>query len=200
MDLVAFGIHSRSNHYGYRFNYIQIIRAMATKTKINEMNNIHQITHAMLKYLYGIELSINGKLMLTTSFAAFFMQLIQQYIFKDWEYLNFLIVLFVLDTVFGVWKSIKDKTFDFDKIWDVIAKAFVYGGVLVVGHVLSYFTVDKNVSGYGFVANVFYSMLILFEARSALRNMGEVYPNAAFIQWAEGKISEIIQKRKDAAE
>ena len=163
---------------------------------IDSEYGIHDIVNGMSRYIEGLWLAVNFKTILVASFSGFLMQLIQQYIFKDWQYLKFLLIVFLLDTFYGIWRRVKEGTFNFNKLWDIVAKVFVYAGFLIVGHVLSYFTVNGEVAGYGYVANGFYIMLLLFESRSALRNIGAIYPSLAIVQYLENKISQLIEAKQ----
>lgn len=130
---------------------------------------------------------------------ALLVEIIKKFVFNDWDFLLFLLVPFVLDTFFGTWASIKDGTFRFERFYELIAKVFVYLGILVLGHALSSFTVAGKVTGYGVVANGFYTILITYESHSALKKMGKVYPKAAFIQFAEQWLYTIIRAKQGKA-
>lgn len=126
-------------------------------------------------------------------------KLTEKFLFKDWEYLVFLGVIFAMDWFFGTWWSVKSGTFSFERLYEVIAKVVVYAGILVMGHVLTYFTISGKAAGMSVLTFTFYWLLLSYECHSALKNMGRVYPRAAFIQWAENRLYEIIQTKQKKA-
>lgn len=146
-----------------------------------------------LSTLYELFLQVNVK----GSFSL--LTYVEKYIFRDWELLQFLGVLFVLDTFFGTWGAIikhraKQQDFSFDIWMDFIGKAFVYLGVLMVGHVIEYITMGGKNIGYGWLSRALYTMVMLYEARSCFKNMGVVYPAIDWVQAIEKKLGELIDK------
>jgi len=147
-----------------------------------------------LSTLYELLLQVNVKVHFSL------ITYIEKYIFRDWELLQFLGVLFVLDTFFGTWAAVKKhraKQQDFSfAIWmDFIGKAFVYLGVLAVGHVLEYITMGGKGIGYGWLSRALYTMVMLYEARSVFKNMGVVYPALDWLQIVERKLGELIDRQ-----
>lgn len=145
-----------------------------------------------LSALYELLLQVNIP---TFSVLAY----IEKYIFKDWELLQFLGVLFVLDTFFGTWGAIikhraKEQDFSFAIWMDFVGKAFVYLGVLMVGHVIEYITMGGKSIGYGWLSRILYTMIMLYEARSCFKNMGVVYPDIDWVQTLEKKFGELIDR------
>ena len=146
-----------------------------------------------LSTLYELLLQINVK----PAFSL--MSYVEKYIFRDWELLQFLDVLFVLDTFFGTWAAVKkhrvrEQDFSFAVWMDFVGKAFVYLGVLMVGHVIEFITMGGKGIGYGWLSRSLYTMVMLYEARSVFKNMGVVYPALDWVQAIEKKLGELIDK------
>ena len=68
-------------------------------------------------------------------------ELFERYVFGDWEFVRFLVVLITLDTVLGfichwIAHDISSRAFGM-----IVRKLLVYSSVMVLGHVMSQFSV-----------------------------------------------------------
>lgn len=158
--------------------------------------NFKTILVALFKTFKSVAFSINWASFFLSLSLAGFIQAIQKYIFRDWTFLIFLAIPFMMDWFFGTWASIKKGTFSFEVLYNVIAKIAVYFGILVLGHNVSYFEIDGKLVGYPILKHTVYSLLILYESHSCLKNMGVVYPGLALIQWLEEKLYEFIKSKQ----
>lgn len=104
--------------------------------------------------------------------------IVEKYIFSDWEFLMFLVVLVACDTILGFYKAWKSKTIE-SKAWgQVIEKFLLYSMVLIVANVLTKFTVNGDTSSiFNWIDDVFFGALLVREAISILENIGEIKPD-----------------------
>lgn len=105
------------------------------------------------------------------------LELCERYVFGDWEFVKFLVVLVIFDTLLGFIKHFKLHDIS-SKAYGMIAKKLlVYSSVLVVTHVLASFTVNSDPVGCLVWFRYFAcSALMVREAISILENCEAVYP------------------------
>ena len=124
----------------------------------------------LLKTPYFLLLSI-------TSSGLFYF--IEKYLFADWEFVIYLIIMIVLDTILGVVKAYKDKSisaFGFNK---VIIKLITYGVLLIVTHILHSFKINGNTNQLlGWFNYLAYSAIMIRETISIAENLLKIKPNA----------------------
>ena len=60
---------------------------------------------------------------------------IEKYIFRDWEFLKFLVVLIVIDTLVSWVFHLRKKDFSSKGFAMIMTKLFVYSCLLIVAHV-----------------------------------------------------------------
>ena len=68
-----------------------------------------------------------------------------KYLFDDWQYLIFLGVLIIIDTIGGIVRRWKDRTISSSGFAKFFLKLIVYGIFLITIHVLTHFTVRGQV-------------------------------------------------------
>lgn len=121
---------------------------------------------------------------------SFFIQIFERYIFSDWDYLKFLVVLIILDTVLGFIKHwlIKDVS---SKAYGLIAKKLIiYSSVMILANVCRTFTIagESQISLQWF--SIFCcTMLMVRESLSIVENIEIICPGT-FPLW-------IIKRLKD---
>jgi phage-related holin len=99
----------------------------------------------------------------------------ERYIFNDFDYLQWLVVLIALDTALGFGLAIMRREIDKDKFGDILIKIIVYSSCLVVGHVLENFTVSGDtIPGGNYMKMLIYVAIIIKESISVLENAGKV--------------------------
>ncbi|SEJ15559.1 Bacteriophage holin family protein [Cyclobacterium xiamenense] len=99
----------------------------------------------------------------------------QTYIFNDFDYLKWLVVLIALDTALGFGLAIGRREIDKDRFGDILIKIIVYSSCLVVGHVLENFTVSGDtIPGGDYMKLLIYVAIIIKEAISVLDNAGKI--------------------------
>lgn len=119
----------------------------------------------------------------STAFALFFAifrELFAKYVFNDWDFVGFLFVLVLGDTVFGIIRSIKQNGFrslSFSEAEKLLIKVFLYFGVLVLSHVMGSFTVHGKVNTmYTWIDSVLYGYIITKESFSLAKNINGIKP------------------------
>ena len=114
---------------------------------------------------------------------------IDKYIFGDWEFVKFLVVVMVLDTVLGLVKHIIRKDVS-SKAWGMISrKVIIYAAVLVLAHVMCNFKIDGEVvESFIWFRNFACSALMVREAISIIENVEEICPGF-FPAWVIKKLN-----------
>lgn len=103
---------------------------------------------------------------------------IEKYVFKDWDFAGYLLVLIVADTLLGVAKNIKNKTVSSSGFANFFIKLLVYSCVLISLHVLNNFTVNKvSHQLFDWSNTVVYTAIIIRELISIFENVAEIKPN-----------------------
>lgn len=115
---------------------------------------------------------------------------IQLYIYNDWDYLLYLGVLIVIDSLLGIYNAWLKHSISSKGFGQIITKVLIYGATLVTVHVIASFKIDgvhPTIISYG--DNLIMTSLIVREAISIFENISIVYP---------GIIPAIILKRLKA--
>lgn len=104
--------------------------------------------------------------------------LIEKYIFKDWEFLKFLVVLIIVDTLISWVFHLKQKDFSSKGFGMILTKIFVYGCLLIVAHVLGEYTIDgQTTTTFTWFRSLMSTALIVRESISIVENSGKINPN-----------------------
>ncbi len=123
--------------------------------------------------------NISDKHFLTVSAAfAGVKTVFDTYIFSDWQFVLFLIAIIIVDTILGTYKAWKSKTLESRAYSRLFEKILLYGGVLVMSHVLISFPISGKATGlFDWVDDVLYCGMMVREAISILENVGEIKPD-----------------------
>lgn len=101
----------------------------------------------------------------------------EKYVFADWQFLNFLIVLVIIDTVLGIYKAYKSDALTTRIVHMLFQKIIIYTCFLVLVHIVSHFTIEGEKNSFFTWFNSFaYSAIIVRESISVLENMGAIRP------------------------
>ena len=106
------------------------------------------------------------------------LSVVEKYIFADWQYLIFLMVLIGIDTGLGFILAIRKKNISIDKARRLLHKFVIYFSVLCVTHILANFTVNgkpQALFGTWFTTTV-YASLLAMEGLSIFRNLSIFKP------------------------
>lgn len=118
-------------------------------------------------------------LLFATIFLSFLktaLELVEIYLFKDWMYLGFVLILIHLDTILGFWKNAKAHNLSSRGFADYFEKIGLYGAILIMLHVLNAVPIGGQA---GYVAfkwfkNAFYFAIMVRESISILENIGSI--------------------------
>lgn len=109
-------------------------------------------------------------------FMDYFVCLINKYLFTDWSFLKWLVVLLILDLLTGIWKSYSKKEAMTSRgLRMTLSKVIQYSVFLIVIHVLVHFTIDgERVTMLDWLDDYAYTFLMCIEARSIWENINEI--------------------------
>lgn len=104
-------------------------------------------------------------------------RIFEQYIFGDWEFVKWLVVLMTIDTLLGFIKHWLQHDIS-SKAWSMIAKKIIiYSSVLILSHVMSNFRIaGELVNNFLWFRYFACSALIVREALSIIENVEEICP------------------------
>ena len=125
----------------------------------------------------------NKLILFSAAFISPLIELLEKYIFGDWVFVKYLIVLMVLDSILGFTKHWIAKDVS-SQAWGMVAKKIIiYASVLIVAHVLSTFQIGgEPVDSFRWFRYVACSALIIREAVSIIENAEEILPGL-FPKW-----------------
>lgn len=117
-----------------------------------------------------------------TPLVAFFEALIapsvKKYLFADWEFAGFLLVLVLVDTTFGLLRAWHLHLVNSRAFSRLFLKVMIYMGLLVLAHVLTSFTVDgKPNLIFQWFDWFIYSAMMAREGLSILEHMADIAPD-----------------------
>jgi len=104
--------------------------------------------------------------------------LFNTYIFNDWSFLVYLVIMIMIDTILGVWKAFKYGKLSSARFGGLVIKSVLYAIFLVVIHNLTNFsTNDVTKSIFMWVEELCYAALLVREAISIVENIGAIKPD-----------------------
>lgn len=102
----------------------------------------------------------------------------EKYVFGDWEFLKFLVVLMIVDTLLGLIIHTKKRDLSVQGFEKIIIKVICYGAALIVAHNLSsYRVLGEVIEGFNWFRTTICSSLIIRESLSILNGIQNLYPN-----------------------
>lgn len=105
------------------------------------------------------------------------------YVFSDWAFLKYLIVLVTIDTILGVVKHYKTKDLSSKAFGDLGSKLLVYTSVMIMANVLTHFSVGGEEQTYlQWFGTFCCTSLIIREALSIIENVEAIFPGF-FPKW-----------------
>lgn len=115
-------------------------------------------------------------LILLVSLGLFpFTGLIEKYFFSDWEFLKYLIIMIVGDTILGFLKNLKAKTLSSRAWGQIVLKLISYMSLLIVSHVFATFTISgSDVKVLDWFETLVLTSLMVKEGISIIENIGAV--------------------------
>lgn len=135
------------------------------------MKHINKFKNYIYSFYFPVLLSIPISFSNTASF-------IEQYMFRDWEFLKYLMILVVVDTLVSWVFHLKNKDFSSKGFGMIAMKLIIYGALLIVSHVLGNFTIEGgSVESYTWFKSVVCNALIIRESISIVENTSKLCPN-----------------------
>ena len=102
---------------------------------------------------------------------------IEKYVYNDWEFLKYLMILVIIDTIISWVYHLKKKDFSSKGFGMIFTKILIYSGMLIVSHVIGNFTVEGgNVEIYAWFRSVVCNALIIRESISIIENSAKISP------------------------
>jgi toxin secretion/phage lysis holin len=103
--------------------------------------------------------------------------IVDKYVFSDWGFLRFFVIIVALDTFTGIVKHWKAKTISSRGFGGIFIKMLVYVPLLVMTHILGHFPIDGMPNGFfDWFDDVAYSSLVVKESISIVENLGSIEP------------------------
>lgn len=127
--------------------------------------------------------------------------IIRKYVFSDWEFAGFLVVLVIIDTVSGMAAAKKEGVFSSKKMKGVVYKVIGYGLALSAIHVLTHFTVQGRPSTVLALVMVhadaiLYAFVVFREVISIDENCARAFNIRIFPPILRQKIDDFFTKEK----
>lgn len=132
-----------------------------------------------MKTLQSMFLNITDKSFLSVSAAFAGLKLtLDTYVFADWQFVLFLLVMIIVDTGLGTYNAWKMKVLESRAYARLFEKILLYGSVLVMSHILMKFPVHGVVTGlFDWIDDILYCAIMVREAISIVENVGEIKPD-----------------------
>jgi phage-related holin len=142
---------------------------------------------------YGLEiksLTIN-KLLVIFSISlplTTVLHFVKQYVYSDWEFLIYLFMLIMLDTLCGVILAVKKGKFNSERLSKFFLKLALYCIVLIAVHVIINFKVNGEHPPFlGWFDDFVFSAMIAREGVSIFEKIALLYPGL-FPKWLLKKL------------
>lgn len=106
------------------------------------------------------------------------MDWIEKYLWNDWEFLNWLVIFIVIDTMTSIWYHFKKKDLSSNGFARLPIKLIVYSILLIIGNVMCSFTIQGNSQDqFTLFRTLVCQALMIREAFSIIENLAKVHPN-----------------------
>lgn len=117
-------------------------------------------------------------ILFTFSFAPL-ISFIEKYVWADWPFLMFMVLLVVVDTATGMLYAWKEHEISSKKMKGLLIKVFAYGATLITVHIMSSFTVNSQPNSMmadiiPYLDSLMYTFLVFRETLSINENLGKL--------------------------
>lgn len=107
-----------------------------------------------------------------------FVALIEKYVFADWQFVGFLLVLVVVDTAIGLLRAIHLREVNSRAFSRLFTKALCYLSLLILAHVMTTFPIKGEPNAFFKWFDYFiYSAMMAREALSILEHVADIEPS-----------------------
>jgi toxin secretion/phage lysis holin len=104
-------------------------------------------------------------------------ELFEKYIFSDWDFLRFLVVFLILDTLTSWWYHIREKDFSSKGFAQLFVKLIIYSILLIVAHVFTGYTIQSNPEVvFDWFGTFICTALLVREGISIVENLNKIKP------------------------
>lgn len=102
----------------------------------------------------------------------------EKYVFNDWEFVKFLVVLMIMDTVLGFAYHLIKHNFSVEGFEKIFIKLLCYGAALIVAHNLSSFTINGDpVQSFNWFRVLICTALMVREGLSIFKMIDRLSPS-----------------------
>jgi toxin secretion/phage lysis holin len=130
-----------------------------------------------MRLLFNFQAWLTSAKTLFSLGAALVLTFVEKYLFNDWNFLAYLGVLIVVDTVFGVQHHWVQHTISSRAFSRLFTKCIIYMGLLVLTHVLTTFQVHgKPQVLFSWFDTFMYSCMMAREGLSILEHIAGIEP------------------------
>jgi len=152
-------------------------RDLTTKaiTPLKGMKYLFTSLHYMLQS--GGSTNWFASIILGWSIAPF-IEWINKYIYSDWQFATWLLLIVVIDTATGMWASKKQGVkASSDGFKPTVEKLAIYGIFMIVIHLVSRFEVDgRSFEQFQYFRYVGYGSMMVREGWSVMENINVIHP------------------------
>ena len=135
--------------------------------------------HQMNFETITIKIKVVGVYLIAGSAFAPLFKLVNKYLFSDWEFINFLIVICAVDTLLGFVKALKQKNISSRGFSMVFKKIIIYSCALITSHAMVNYTVGGKVNRlFTYFDFVVFSSIMVREGISIFENIASIDPKA----------------------
>jgi hypothetical protein len=101
----------------------------------------------------------------------------ETYVFADWQFLTFFLILQLIDTFLVFYKAVVAKSFTTKLLGIIFQKIVIYICFLILVHILANYTIEgeRNVF-FGWFTAVAYSAVMVRESIAILENISSIRP------------------------
>lgn len=114
-----------------------------------------------------------------------------KYFISDWEFVAYLAVMVIIDTLLGIGLALKNNDFSSSGFSGFFVKVVVYTALLVCVNILTGFTIKGEHPGYlDMTDDVLYGGIIIRESISVIEKAGKIRPGLV-PPWIAKKLKEL---------
>ena len=119
----------------------------------------------------------NSMLLLYASVFAVLSEFFEKYLFSDWQYLVFLVIMVAIDSILGAYAAYKRQELSSKGWGKIIEKLLIYFSFLVMTHVLMFVTINgQKVTLLSWLDDTLFFAILIREAISVVENAALINP------------------------
>jgi len=119
----------------------------------------------------------NSFLMIYASIFAVLSEIFEKYLFSDWQYLVFLVIMVAVDSVLGAYAAYKRQELSSKGWGKIIEKLLIYFSFLIMTHVLMFVTIaGQPITLLSWLDDTLFFAILIREAISVVENAALINP------------------------